>query len=312
MSYLRRISRAEVVLAGILIACFVGWFAWYSFYPGSRWGGAQELYQGMTPSGFGVAQEYLLGTPFIYRNIYSLNKGVYLFYAAAVILGIVYTVARTYAEKKSIRNCLSRLGGLSQGEIFMALSVPLLLILALLLAENAHDLIETGLTFIMLVLSCIIASIISRSFQYGIRRRIIHSLLIVTALFLTLSFPVIAYSIDAYTSIPESEEAGLEFLASNFSLYGKTLAMSSASQLALYGRFPSQTKLVSFADPEVVDLSRIMPDLIVFRSTNSYYVIMRFDLSFENNRYSEYLAMVNQNKYDKLYSSPTFEVYSKN
>jgi len=38
---------------------------------------------------------------------------------------------------------------------------------------------------------------------------------------------------------------------------------------------------------------------------------MRYDLSFEDNRYTEYLIFVNSNKYDRIYSSSTFEIYSK-
>jgi len=59
-------------------------------------------------------------------------------------------------------------------------------------------------------------------------------------------------------------------------------------------------------------LSRIQPDLVVFRSTGYYYAAMRYDLSFEDNRYSEYLDFVNSNKYDRIYSSSTFEIYSRN
>ena len=313
--YSRRIGRTQVALASILIICFVGWFSWYSFYPASppaqvaapeepaAWGGrAGWLYQRLTPGELEGAQGYLTGTPFIYPNIHNLNKGIYFLYAAAAILGILSIAARTYSQQRSIRKWISNLGGLNQSQALMIVSVLLLLLLTFLLAEVAHDLIETGLTFIVLALSCIIASAIAHS--HWINKKIVPSFLMVGVLFLTLSFPIVAYSIDAYSSFPESEEAGLKFLATSVPLDEKAIATNSAPQLALYLESPpNQTEFVS-PYPEM------QPDLVVFRNTGYYYAAMRYDLSFEDNRFTEYLAMVESNKYDKIYSTSTFDIYS--
>ncbi len=308
--YARRIGRLQMVVAGILIVCFAGWFFWYSFYPDSPWAVAEESRRGIMPEELGVGAEYLTGTQFVYSNIYNLNKGVYFFYAAIGALGVLYVAARAYIGKKSIKNWLSQLGGLKRSEAMLALSILPLLILTFLLAGKAHVLIETGLTYIILALSCIIASVMARS--HWLDRGIGRSFLVIGVLFLTLSFPVVAYSIDAYSSFPESEENGLKFLVADGSLEGKTLAGDSLSQLALYAQPPlSQTEIMTLDALEELDLSEKPLDMIVFRNTGYYYAAMRHDLSFDRNRFTEYLAVVESSRYHKIYSSPTFEVYSK-
>ena len=306
----RRIGPVQMVLAGILVVCFAGWFSWHSFYPASPWKDEGTLYQLVMPGQLEVGPEFLTGTQFIYSSIYNLNKGVYFFYATLAVLGVVYIAARDYSEKRGIKNWASKLGGLKRSEALLALSIPILLILAFLLAEKAHDLIETGLTYIILALSCIIASVIAR--LHWLDRGIGRSFLAIGVLLLTLSFPVVAYSIDAYSSFPESEEDGLKFLVEEGSLKGKTIAGSDLRQLALYAQPPlSQTETMNFGALGELDLSEKPPDMIVFRNTGYYYAAMRHELSFEDNRFTEYLAVVESSNYHKIYSSPTFEVYSK-
>ena len=326
--YSRRIGRTQVALASILLVCFVGWLLWRSFYhasppaeatgfqllyegadPGAT--GFQFLYEGATQGDFGVAKQYLTGTTFIYGSIHNLNKVIYFLYAIAAIAGILYVMARTYLEKSGIRDWISRIGGLKPSEAVMAFSIPFLLILTFLLAARAACLIETGLTFIILALSCIIASVIARSDHFGVNRRIICSVVVIGLLFLTLSFPAVAYSIDAYSSFPKSEEAGLKFLATSVPLGEKTISTNSGAQLALYLQSPIEgLERVDHTRRIKPDLTKINPDIVVFRSTGYYLVAMRHDLSFEDNRFAEYLSFVESNKYDRIYSSSTFEVYS--
>lgn len=314
--YSRRFGRPQVTLASMLIFCLLGWFAWYVFYPPVPWQERLEsLYQLRILSALGVSREYLAGAPFIYENIHNLNRGIYFLYGAAAILGIAYIGARTYFQAKSIRNWVSKLGGLNPSEAFMALSALLLLIFSSLLAGQTPVLVERALTFTILALSCIIASVIVRSHPSGIiRKRIVHSVVMVGLLFLTLSFPIVAYSADAYVSFPMSEEAGLEFLATEVPFAEKTVAISAEHQLVLYGKPDlNEAEFVRLCTRrKTPDLTRIQPDLVILRNTGYYYAAMRFDLSFENNRYTEYSSFVNSNKYDRIYSNPTFEVYLKN
>ena len=317
--YSRRIGRTQVALASVFLICFVGWFSWFSFGPpwgdaaggaagttaGSTLGSTEYLYYMATLVKLGVVQEYLTGTPFIYGNIHNLNKGIYFLYAAAAILGILYIAARTYSGKRSIRNWVSKFGGLNRSEMLMAFSVLFLLVLTFLLAKGAHDLIETGLTYIILAVSCIIASVIVRLYRSGINRRIISSAVTVGVLFLTLSFHIVAYSIDAYSSFPESEEAGLKFLAADIPLDEKTIAANWAAHLALYIQSPLNQ--IEFVSP----YSEIQPDLVILRSTGYYYAAMRLDLTFENNRFNEYRKVIENSNYNLVYSNPSFVVYEK-
>jgi hypothetical protein len=312
--YTRRVGRTQIILAGILTVCFSGWFFWsqfYSFFAPLET--AATLSQQVISTKPKVTQEYLMGTPFIYKDIYNLNKVIYIFYAITAIWGVLYIAVRAYSKKKSIRNWVSNLLGLNQSETFMVFSILLLFILTFLLAEMAHDLIETGLTYIILALSCLIASAISCLYRYMTNKKIIHSTVTAYLLFLALSFPIVAYSIDAYSSFPKSEKDGLKFLVANIPLNEKTVAMTMAKQLALCTQSSlNQTESVNLHAAQAPNLSKTQPDLIVFRSTGYYYAAMRLDLSFKNNRFTNYSLMIDSNKYDKIYSSSTFEIYSKN
>jgi hypothetical protein len=302
--YSRRISSAQVALAAMLIICLGGWFIWNSFYP-SHGMSAATIYEGMMPDGFSVGTGYLSGTRFVYSDIYNLNKGIYFLYAAVAALAILYIFARTYLEKRSVGKWICGLGGLNRIEALLALSVLPLLLLSFLLAENAHDLIEIGLTYIILALSGVIASVVLRARL--VSKKAALYLIMIGALILTLSFPVVAYSIDAYSSYPRSEEKGLEFLASEEPLEGKTVVGSTLHQLSFYPQANlEQTEFFRFDSVQGVE-----PDVVVFRKSGYYYSAMRIDLSFERNRYTEYKDKIEAERYDRVYSSPTFEVYLK-
>jgi hypothetical protein len=303
--YSRRIRRVQAALAAILIICFGGWFIWNSFYPSHGMMSAATIYEGMMPGGFSVGTGYLSGTRFVYSDIYNLNKGIYFLYAAVAALAILYIFARTYLEKRSVGKWICGLGGLNRIEALLALSVLPLLLLSFLLAENAHDLIETGLTYIILALSGVIASVVLRARL--VSKKAAPYLITIGALILTLSFPVVAYSIDAYSSYPRSEEKGLEFLASEEPLEGKTVVGSTLHQLSFYPQADlEQTGFFRFDSAQGVE-----PDVVVFRKSSYYYLAMRIDLSFERNRYTEYKDKIESEQYDRVYSSPTFEVYLK-
>ena len=314
----RRIGATQAVIASMVVACFVGWFFWplVSLVPGQVAtvpGQVATIVGSISPGELRTTEQYLFGTPFIYPHIYNLNKGIYILYAVVAMILLLYILVAIYLRGRNTKKWASKLGGLSRSQIFLAMSLPLFLILTFLLAEKAHDLIERGLTFIVLAVSCLIASVVINPHHFKLSKKLLKPPVLMLVLFLTLSFPVVAYSIDAYTSFPESEEAGLKFLAMDIPLDKKTIAMNSAVQLSLYLQSPlNQNEFVHLPTATAPDLSEMQPDLIIFRSTGYYYAAMRYDLSFENNYYTEYLAIVKSNKYDKIYSSPTFEVYSTN
>ena len=106
----RRVDRYWVLLAGLLLFCFVGWFCWYSYYPASP-PASPTAYPGesassaisrSTLSGFEVGSEYLAGTQFIYSNIYNVNKAIYFLYAGVCASGILYIAARSLLKTRGI------------------------------------------------------------------------------------------------------------------------------------------------------------------------------------------------------------------
>jgi hypothetical protein len=305
--YSRKISRVQAALAAILIVYFLGWFFWYSSHS-LVGGGVGGIQQSVTSGGFDVGAGYISGTRFAYSDIYNLNKAIYFLYAAVGILAVLYLFARTYLEKRGVKKWIGELGGLSQNEAILAVSVLPLLLLSFLLAENAHDLLETGLTYIILSIAVIIASVILRS--QLVSKKAAPYLVMIGVLFLTLSFPVVAYSIDAYSNFPRSEEAGLSFLAAEGDLEGKTATGWNLKQLALYWQpDTNQNYLVLLDSVNAQNLDKIKPDVVVFRNTGYYYAAMRNARSFEDNSYTRLLAAVESSGYVKVYSSPTFEVY---
>jgi hypothetical protein len=111
----------------------------------------------------------------------------------------------------------------------------------------------------------------------------------------------VAYSIDAYTSFPESERNGLEFLAGNVPLDEKRLDTNSVYQLVFYAPYSIPSKL-SWCDADA--------SVYAFRSTGYYKAAIRYDLSFDDNRFARCLKAVKADSdYDRIYSNPAFAIY---
>ena len=137
-------------------------------------------------------------------------------------------------------------------------------------------------------------------------KRFIGAAMVIIILFLTLSFPLVNYSIDAYASFPISEEAGLKFLANYAPLDTKTLTSTTGYQIALYCPYiltPVPLRSLSSLD---------RGDFFAFRLTGYYYVAMREELSFEDNWFTRYQSVVNTSRdFDRIYSSPTTAIFVK-
>jgi len=303
-------SKRQLVVTGAILA--VGFAGWLLLNFEDISGSLLGLFSGDLWERARFWPENLFAPQFIYSGIYYLNIGVYGLFAAGAIATVGYVAARAYAEERSIKNWLRRVFRLNRGEAIMVFSVILLSVATLMLASRSTTFIERGLTFIILALSCLIASVILRSTGLKIGKRIGLSVLILL-LVLTLSFPVVAYSIHAYDSFPPSEQAGLEFTAEHIPLEGKAVATTNLPQLTLFTDPPPEKlrfiQYILFPDPTV--LIEKQPDIIIFRSTAYFNAAMRWDLSFEENRFITYRAMVDDDsQYHRVYSSPTFEIYT--
>ncbi len=295
-SFLMKNGTTRAVLATTVAVCFIGWslWLWLSFAPGEETTQTRTMIGAIFTGELTTTGHYLLGTPFIYGGIYSLNKGIYFLYAAIAAILLLRSTVTAYLKQRDIKKWASRLGGVSRSQLFLALSLPLFLILTILLAEWGHDLIERGLTFIILILSCLIASMSIRF----LNSKLFRPAMLILVLFLTLSFPIVAYSIDAYTSFPESEKSGLEFIVAKDLVTDKTLDGTRLVQLVLYRS--------DIREPDYMET----PDIFIFRSTDYYYRAMRLDLSFDDNLFIRYLGQIrDDNKYNKIYSSLTTEIY---
>ena len=321
----RRLAKSQALLGLMILVCMGGWFFWPNLTlttgettqpsvveePGtgeaiSEW--SKEVESNIFPSEFETTREFLLGSPFIYKGIYNINRGIYLLYAFLAAIGFCYVLYRSRPLWKRPRDFIKEIFGLRREEVFMAISVPVLVILTILLAERGHVLIERSLSFIIIAMSGFIASILTRIYEPGmvLVKRFIGVAMVVVLLFLTLSFPVVAYSIDAYTSFPISEEAGLKFLADHVPLDTKTLATTSGSQMTLYGSHILAP--VALRDPSSLEDG----DVFAFRSTGYYHVAMRDELSFHDNWFTRYQSAVSSsNEFDRIYCSQTTTIFSR-
>jgi hypothetical protein len=313
----KRIKRFQLVLAMFLIVTFAGWLFVYSNFikpdefekkdvaaTQSEQNNAGRIINNVLPDEFSTGQKFVQGTQYIYKNIYSQNKGIYFLLAAVALLGIIIALTISLIRKKNFKKWIKGLGSFKPGEILLIAAIPLLAILSLLLAENAHDLIETGLTYIVLCLACIISSFVFR--WHWFKHKIPALVITAGVLFLTLTFPIVIYGIDAYSSPALSEKYGLKFVASTTPIDGRSIGGDFLTQLNLY--IPSSVKNINKYSQ---DFEAAKPEIAVFSKSGFYYQSMRFAFSFENNGYTRSLAMVENLKYKKVYSSPTFKVYLK-
>jgi hypothetical protein len=307
VSYTGRIGKKQLVIAAMLVVCFAGWFFWPSIQLTSVSSevadNAALMYERINPGGLATTKEYLSRAPFIYANIHRLNIFVYVLYAFTTGAGILYVIFREYTRRDSLRSYLIKLGGLTRNQVFLIISAFALLVFTILLAETDHTMMERGLTFIILVLSCLISSISVGLYSSGVAHKFISFVGLGMILFLTLSYPVIAYSIEAYTNFPASEGAALEFIAKDVLFEKKTLTDDSSEQLVMY-----TVDFIPVPPPE--DEVSKGAEVVSFRSTDYYYTAMRHDLSFEDNSFTRYLeAVTNCVRYNKAYINPTTEIF---
>ena len=236
LAYLSRSNiKSQLVIGGMLLICFGGWAIWPELSTIESSGIIPPI-SDMFPSDFPTSRLYIFGSPFIYTSIYTLNKLVYVLYGLIVVAAMITVFWYTQRKNRNWKVSLKQLGGLSRNQWFLIICIPLFLIAAVLLAENSHDLIERGLTMAILTISGVIASVVV-DFYEGVSlkiKRLTTGLVTVVFLLLVFTFPVITYSLDAYSSFPKSEEQGLKFLNENISFADKILVASFRQQMILY------------------------------------------------------------------------------
>ena len=305
-------GKYQAVLAVVAVFCFLGWLLVRLFHiipiPDniiSIWTAADtgaELIKSLTPGDFPRTAKYLFGTAFVYSPIHTLNKSIYFLYAAVAAAVTVWALTANLLRLKSIKTWVMRLGGLGRSQWFLLIAAPLLLILTVLLGEyerGEYGLTERSLTFIILTLSSIIASVLLKPLSSRVLERAKIWFCVVLVVILTLSFPIISYSKDAYTSIPESELSAVGFVESH-----KLVAVKPVD---------GHEFIVPGFQPAGWNWDTNLPlqyNSVMFRSTRYYYHAMRTDLSFSDNKFIRAReTIVNGNEYNKIYNSPTTEIF---
>ncbi len=309
----RRTLKAQLIFAGVLVICLAGWLLWPTLSTLAPDASgvtpqASDIPNRIVPRDFNTTILYLFGSPFVFNDIYTLNKVVYGVYILFILAAIGTVIWRTQRKNKSWLVTTKQLGGLSRSQWFLIICSPILVIAAALLAETDHGLIERGLTLAILTMSGVIASVAVAYWESGGRmfRRVVGGLAVAFLLVAAMTFPVITYSIDAYSSFPKSEEKGLEFISNNISLSDKVFISSFSQQIVLYETLTKDALLIN--QNNGIEKG----DIFALRSTGFYYAAIRQDVSFTDNRWLTYKSLLDSSTaVNNIYYSPTFSVYLK-
>jgi hypothetical protein len=280
---------------------------------------SQRLFDQPLDRGFALILKFLIGSPFIYSEIYLLTQLIHIGYAC-IAIAILYCIVTSSSQigKKGIRFKISNIikkAGYKNGVLLAASLLYIVFTIFLIVITNAFVLIERGLSLFIIFISLFIASnsINLHKSSSGKKNRILNKknrtyIASSIILIVVVTYPVVSYSIDAYNSFPQSENHGLLFLTSHVSLDNKNITMGSQGQLSAYTEPPTNYEYIYFNQ----DILLLEPDIIIFRNSYFFYMAMRFNLSFEDNLHTRIFEEVNQlQTYNLIYSSGTFEVFIK-
>ena len=292
-------------LVPIFLFLVVIWFGWTFFQ-------AMKLYTGVD-----IAVSNVLSFNFINRIIYAsgFTAGGDSFIIPEIhqlslaIYGILFFVLiiAGWDFLKVVRHKKEFDFGLVQKRLTLALAAVIYALMGfmLFLSSGERFLLGRGLLFFLFMGFMVIATyLFSQEKAFSRVKRGVAWILI---LFLLCSFPVISYSKEAYNTFTPTANFGLLFLGENVELSNmRTISMAMDQQLASYADLNENFTMLPFPP----DLNTTTPDVIVLR-INAYFVIsMRYDLSFDNNSYTELRANLTRNSnYNRIYANPDFEIY---
>ena len=103
----------------------------------------------------------------------------------------------------------------------------------------------------------------------------------------------------------------MHFVSSLIRLNGRTISMYLPDQLAWYVS-PETEPHLRFCSASNFSISKPFPDIVVFRRTMYFEIALKYDLSLNENSYTQALSWINNSSdFNKIYSSATFETYQK-
>jgi hypothetical protein len=311
--YSRQNIKSQIIIAGLLFICILGWYFWpHISFVSSRdsilSSITEDLSNRILPDDLNNTLQLTTGKSFLYSYISSINRVVYLLYGLFVSILIFIVLVITYRKQKYFRLWLVKLGGLSRNQIFLTIAAPVLLVATILMSELDPVLMERGLTLAILAISGVVASLLYTLLRRttGFNKILSWSGTVLVLIFLVMSFPLISYSIDAYSSFPSSEENGLKFTSDHISLSDKVLVDASGPQIILFQSVVKKT--YSTLSPIKIENS----DVFIIRSTAYYYASLRYDFSFDNNRLTRNKNLLDtSSEINSIYFNPTTSIYLK-
>jgi hypothetical protein len=176
----------------------------------------------------------------------------------------------------------------------------------LFLGTGEHVLLGRGLLF-FIVNSSIAFTLQLYQNHSNLLTHIKLGALFALILVLFITFPVAAYSKEAYNTHTPTSGAGLAFIGTHLDLSRNSLSMAADRQLAAYSDMTQGLLLA----PYPPNLTEVTPDYIALR-INSYFLIsMRHDLSFTNNTFTQLSDTLEAaSTYNKIYTNNVFDIYA--
>jgi hypothetical protein len=255
-----------------------------------------------------VAEWTAGGKSFIYEDILKLNLIVYiifLFVVSSLVLSNFINILKAWRKSLS-------LDYISYMKFMLAFTSIIYAVFgyALFLASGERFLLGRGLFYFILFGSicismfCFINAGKEKTYKY----LLISGLFVILIFFLITSFPIIAYSKEAYNSFTPSAGSGLSFLSKNVCLCRYSISMGADQQLASYTNISNG--LIIFKFPPNTNV--IQPNFIALRINSYYSISMRYDLSFQNNSFIILKNSLERDvNYNKIYSnSMLFEIFA--
>jgi hypothetical protein len=242
---------------------------------------------------------------FAYSSIFILNLLIYL----CIGLAALYFLLKLIRKASLHQVCSEKKGmALVVGAALYAFFGGFLGIL-----ENSPTLLERGLSFSVLMGTAFIVYVTlssSHAISLNFRRMSALQWISILFVFLAVTYPVVAYSTESYNSFPFSERAGLAFIARTDLIESRSVAMPYYNQLVIYDVDSSSTRFFPLHGRYILDFDSQQPDVFVYRKTGYYNAVLRWDRSFEQNRYVKY--EINLQSYNLIYVSPSVRIFLRN
>jgi hypothetical protein len=238
---------------------------------------------------------------FIYGNIQLLSLLIYGIFGIFDLAVFLLNFLKLRSEKKDRDVVL---------QLFFSFSSLVFAVYAylLFLGTGEHVLLGRGLLFFILNSSIAFTIQIYQN-NYKILKKLKTSMIFMLIVLLFVTFPINSYSKEAYNTHTPTSGAGLGFIGNNLDLSNSSISMAADRQLASYVDL-NEGLMLSRYPPNITDIA---PDYVALR-VNSYFLIsMRYDLSFQNNSFTQLRETLEANStYNKIYTNSMFDIYAKN